>query len=469
MWLRQRQLQPASCLNSFLKMNQNYLFVGIVDSGLTKMCRVYATVMMLIWVIAVASAEVGPNGNINLANYGVFTKKIGEARLVTNFWTNAFILPLPAPEFTQIRTPSILCIGNRTGRSVDLLLNLSTYANRNEPCGDHADFSKFIHQLYISNRDVRVQTIKNIYALFPNQASTRAGSRNKKALLSIVGKISSYLFGTISEKQLQEVSRHVSNALHEGSLGINEIQHQIDSLTSLSKLTNERIEISNRRTQEITEQLYGFAVKMKSNNDSVMRYTLLALKKLYLATDMMGPLQSLLQDLENIANGKLEPGVISLTQLNAAIKRINQILRTTLPKFQLVMTNPHHYYSRAKVATIRINQSLVIEVQFPLTSWDHYFDIYKMIVTKVPLPDRDHCTRLDGLPRFIAMEKYRTNYIVFENEPMIVDNMIESGERPILNSKNTCVGALLKMTLNKFTNYVNQHFLKSQLNEALFV
>ena len=425
-------------------MNQDYLFVGIVDSGLTKMCRVYATVTMLIWVIAVASAEVGPNGNINLANYGVFIKKIGEARLVTNFWTNTFILPLPAPEFTQIRTPSILCIGNRTGRSVDLLLNLSTYANRNEHCGEHADFSKFIHQLYVRNHDVRVQTTKNIYALFPNQASTRAGSRNRKALLSIVGKISSYLFGTISEEQLQEVSRQVSNALHEGSLGINKIQRQIDSLTSLSKLTNERIEISNKRTQEITEQLYGFAVKMKSNNDSIMRYTLLALRKLYLATDMMGHLQSLLQDLENLANGKLEPGVISLTQLNAAIKRINQILETTLPKFQLVMTNPHYYYSRAKIATIRINQSLVIEVQFPLTSWDHHFDVYKMIVTKVPLPDRDHCTRLDGLPKFIAMEKYRTNYIAFENEPMIVDNMIESGERPILNSKNTCIGALFE-------------------------
>ena len=107
--------------------------------------------------------------------------------------------------------------------------------------------------MYIRNHDVSVQTVKDIYALFSNQASNRVGNRGKKALFNFVFKMSSYVYGFATEEQFQEVSRQISNALHDRSLGINEIQHQIDILTSLSKLTNERIEISNRRTQEITE------------------------------------------------------------------------------------------------------------------------------------------------------------------------------------------------------------------------
>ena len=180
----------------------------------------------------------------------------------------------------------------------------------------------------------------------------------------------------MSQEEVQQVAKQVSNDLHEGRWGVNEIQPQVDSLASMSKLTNERIAISAQRTKEIAEQLYGFADKTKANFDSITRYTVLASRKLYLATDMNEHLQRLLQDLENLANGRLEPGVITPSQLNETIVKINRILKTTLPNFELVMLNPQYYYSKAKVAAVRINDSLVIEVQFPMSSWDHHFDTY---------------------------------------------------------------------------------------------
>ena len=95
--------------------------------------------------------------------------------------------------------------------------------------------------------------------------------------------------------------------------------------------------------------------------------------------------------------------------------------------------------------------------------------IYKMIVTKVPLPDRDHCTRLNDLSRFIAIEKYRTNYIAFENEPVIVDNMIESGERPILNSKDTCIGALFENDAKKIHRLCKSTFFKEPAERSALI
>ena len=266
--------------------------------------------------------------------------------------------------------------------------------------------------------------------------------RYKKALFGFVGSISSFLFGTATEQQLQAVSKQVSNALHEGGLGINEIQHQIDSLSSLSKLTNERIDASNRRTQKMQQEFSAFAVKMKSNLDSITRYTLLALKKLYFVSDMNQHLQSLLQDLEQVAHGKLEPGLVGPDLLKQTVAKINKILEENFANFQIIMTNPHYFYTTAKVAAARINQSLVIEVQFQLSSWDSTFDIYKLITTKVPVPGKDYCTEISNLPKFIAIGSDRENFMAFEYEPRILDHMIEGSERPIVNSNGTCIAAL---------------------------
>ena len=64
-------------------------------------------------------AEIGPNGNINLANYGVFMTKIGSAKLITNYWKNSFILPLPSEKIQQLIPPKVLC-ANFTQQMVKL-------------------------------------------------------------------------------------------------------------------------------------------------------------------------------------------------------------------------------------------------------------------------------------------------------------------------------------------------------------
>ena len=74
-----------------------------------------------------------------------------------------------------------------------------------------------------------------------------------------------------------------------------------------------------------------------------------------------------------------------------------------------------------------MNESLVIEVQFPLTSWEESFDIYKVLTTKVLVPAKEHCSQINDLPEFIAMGRQREYFIAFEEEQKIV----EAGERPI--------------------------------------
>ena len=145
--------------------------------------------MAVICSITCISAGLGENGDINLANYGVFMKKIGQARLVTNYWTNSFLLPLPAVEVTQIRAPVILCLNSssRTGRSLDPLRSATVNRNRNEPCGEHADFSEFIFQLYSRNHENKVK----IVTLFPNYGDGLVNSRHRKALLGFVSRITS--------------------------------------------------------------------------------------------------------------------------------------------------------------------------------------------------------------------------------------------------------------------------------------
>ena len=179
----------------------------------------------------------------------------------------------------------------------------------------HFEFSNFIRQSYLNYYEKKSKTIENIYALSPNYAESQMSGRRKKSIFEVVGHVSSWLFGTASEEDLQAVSGQVSNAVRDGSSGLNEIQHQIDSLATMSKLTNNRIELNNQRTEEIQNQLSGLAVEMKFNLQSVIDYTLLELKNLYLAMDMNEHLQSFLQDLEQLANMKLEPSLVPPAQM----------------------------------------------------------------------------------------------------------------------------------------------------------
>jgi len=75
----------TSCRVSFQKGETGLFVVRNRDSQFARMTRFYVTVVAVICSITCISAGLGESGDINLANYGVFMKKVGEARLVTNY------------------------------------------------------------------------------------------------------------------------------------------------------------------------------------------------------------------------------------------------------------------------------------------------------------------------------------------------------------------------------------------------
>ena len=78
-----------------------------------------------------------------------------------------------------------------------------------ETCGKHteSEYSALIGQLNSNNHEKKSKTIENIYALFPNYAESQMSRRSKKSLFGIVGRVSSWLFGTASEEYLRFLDR----------------------------------------------------------------------------------------------------------------------------------------------------------------------------------------------------------------------------------------------------------------------
>ena len=66
--------------------------------------------------------------------------------------------------------------------------------------------------------------------------------------------------GVATSDELETLSRQVSQVMAASSSGTRELQRQTDKLASISQLTNERIDISNAKINDIREQLQGFAV-----------------------------------------------------------------------------------------------------------------------------------------------------------------------------------------------------------------
>ena len=82
-------------------------------------------------------------------------KKIGSAKVITNYWLNSFWLPLPSEEVLRIKQPLMLCL-SRTGRSLDPVINIIRQNRRADACGDHADLRNLFTNFTTKNHDVKV-------------------------------------------------------------------------------------------------------------------------------------------------------------------------------------------------------------------------------------------------------------------------------------------------------------------------
>ena len=265
-----------------------------------------------------------------------------------------------------------------------------------------------------------------------------------------------------TQGQLDDVAQQVNQTLQEGGASSAEVQRQTDKLMSLSQLTNERINATNARLKELKGSLIGFTVETRASVESISKYITLLIRKIVVAGDMNDHLKQFLQGAEELGAGHLSPDIITPEQLNNTIANVTAILKRNFPNYQILSKDLPYYYEHGKVALIRINETLIVDLKFPLTTLGKDFHLYRIPRVRVPVSeDRPHSTEIKDLPPFVAMTSDLQYYIPFQSEPKITSSMIDIKNERLINSTNTCMLALFQNNPQKIHLNCQSSFFKT--------
>ena len=412
-------------------------------SKFTRPSVIFCLILWASTLLGCVETEDG-SANRNRVNYGIFMKKIATVRISTAEWRNLFMLKLPSVVDVTAHRTQVLCRERRSVQHDPVLRMIEDPSFRVRHCGNHTPFTQVLHQIYDTYQKDRVNLVENIYEIFPDAISTKNRTRVARGLINIIGHLAHQAFGLAEDTQLIQLSQQVSHALASGTSGVTQLQHQVDKLASASKLTNDRIDITNKRLAEIRDQLLGTDVFNHVSLESANRLHLMVIKKLFLAQNMMSHLNMLLTDLKLLASGKLTPEVVTPKQLRATIHNISILLRSKYHGFEILTNQNSYYYTKGKVSTVRLNNSLLLELTIPLTAENRAFDLYQVINFRTPTPNGQHSSRIVGLPNFIAMGVKHRHFIPFHTCPEIVQDAIRIDHQRIFNASNTCILALFE-------------------------
>ena len=405
-------------------------------AGASCFCWITSVVLLFGGALLAQAQEDGSSSrDWDVVDFGVYFKYVGNAHIVTRFWSNTFLVQLPAVRRMKVGTPTVRCTGNISDPVMDRLTKTG--------CFQHEDLNYLMNYMYDQYEFERVRIINTIYRLFPYRMAVPVG-RQGRSPFEFIGSGLSYLFGVASHDDLRETANHVRSILQTQNSGTVELQHQIDALRSLASIANARLNRTSDQLDRIQRALVGFSVDSDRAIEAVSQYVRLMIRKMIDGTLVNDHLRAFLNGLELLSLGILSPEVVGVDQLRQSLENVARVLKSNYSNFELLAKTPEYFYSRAaKIIRMRFNETLAINVKYPITAWNKPFDVHRIIKLRVPVSqNQPHGTEIEDLPNFILVGKNGKYFVPLEAEPNIDHGLLQIGDRALINMTNTCVGAL---------------------------
>jgi hypothetical protein len=333
---------------------------------------------------------------VNRLNYGVMLKEESKLFLTSEYWLHTYELQLPIAR--SIKFNDITCPLNNAScfvldNMLDHIKNLKTDVETNVK-----------------------DTIATIYDIIPHTSHSafRMG-RTKRAFLSFIGDLSKTLFGTATVKDLQILAKHVQSitsknqritdllSQHETDLSsfISQADHRFHDL--VEKLTFNQHEITN-----LAKQFGDYAADSEVIFSTTINYLTKVLRSV-LTID--AKLDKLCNAIVQIAQGKLNPTLITPGMIQNSLHHIQNILLKKYPGFYLTKTVPADYFTQADFIVARRHHMLYISIKFPLSA-EHPLRLFRIYVFPLPINHTStHATQLMDLPEFVAVSKNNKHYV----------------------------------------------------------
>ena len=305
--------------------------------------------------------------------------------------------------------------------------------------------AKYINFVLVSSKlRLEVESLKRSYNEIYDQLKGYSLLK-KRAILGFLGEISSVLFGTVSQSQLEQVKSNI-NSLR---LNQNKIIHVVTQSLTLINTTTVQLQETRHKVNELIDQLGTLRTEFASyletlENDVIatqkfiVMYTQLELAVTELQQQILKGhvmLSHLRTQLSFMSTSKLTTDIISPKQLASILIDIESKLP---PNYKLpipVKSGLWKYYSNLELTTILEGKHIIMVIYVPLLQYNQVFEVYR--IQNLPMPHQNSTnTEIQntmsayydiGDINAIAINKLRTQYALLSKNQLRICEHAELG------------------------------------------
>ena len=218
--------------------------------------------------------------------------------------------------------------------------------------------------------------------------STPGNFRKKRSLIPLIGRLTSFLFGTVSEGDLNSVKRNI----HRLSNNQNRLVHVLNESLTLMNISHKDISENREKIDEILQALTGLnkeLEKTRADNEAenlkleqVVRTVIRGLAAYNRAETnilkILGQVRTVNLKLNMLAQGRLSPIVISPEMLLQVLNEIEDRLEPPYVLPRKPSKHLWHYYKTLKCSTVIHEQKLIMIIDIPLVNANSKLEIFEI-------------------------------------------------------------------------------------------
>ena len=256
------------------------------------------------------------------------------------------------------------------------------------------------------------------------------GSRQKRALLPFIGQVSSFLFGTVSEGDLNSIRRNIvilsssqkvfSHVAQEALTLLNVTQMEVSANRQSLNAIMETIQNLDSRLTNVTRLLAKTVNRLEQFTQLYLRLDLVVEEMKQTLRTMGFYLQRLHLELNMLSLGRLSPSTVSPSGLISLLQQI----KTQLPASLQLPLNPvkdiWNFYKILTCDAVLEENKIIVLINIPLLDASNDFEIFEAHSLPVPMQEkvndekvtRDILAEYELEAKAIAVDKERTKYIL---------------------------------------------------------
>ena len=281
------------------------------------------------------------------------------------------------------------------------------------------------------------KTEASIIQSYTDYKSLESRSRLRRSLIPWAGQILSFLFGTVSEVDLENIQRALKNLANNQQ----SIMHILNDQMSILNVSRTQIAENRLAINTLAASVSLFDERLRLLTEAVAKRFehLETFVNIYSQMDLMlGQIKDAIQRgslyLQNL---RLELNMLSLNHLSPSTitpKNLRKILidiRTRLPSSLKLpgdpMTNIWYFYRTLKCKTVLNGDKILVVINIPLLDFSGKFEVFRVHNIPLPITTPNNQTEGFGSPDMIAtyeieypgilLNKDRSKYaLLSENE-----------------------------------------------------